>query len=62
MKTKQVKPVRVERGEILKNMREIDEQMHRQEELAARSRDKSLDEYDKTLADSFPTSDPPQTP
>ena len=62
MKTQGKSRVRVERGEILKNMREIDEQMYHQVELGAASRDKALDEYDKILADSFPTSDPPQAP
>ena len=60
MKTRQAKKINVERGEILKEMHEIDAAMYHQEELAAQTRDRSLDEYDKTLADSFPTSDPPQ--
>lgn len=53
-----------ERGEIKEAVERKNAEMYRQEQLAKKSAvpDEHLRDQDKTAADSFPTSDPPQPP
>lgn len=53
-----------DKGEIEKEVERKNAEMYRQEQLAEKSSipDTKLREHDKTEADSFPTSDPPQPP
>lgn len=64
MERQQTEKPAADKGEIEREVERKNAEMYRQEQLAEKSSipDTHLRDRDKTEADSFPTSDPPQPP